>query len=372
MKRKHFKFDSKHLTDFVVVDERRDNISLYPHTQQLAKLHVALYKEFRAPLSQIIARVNRYSDDFKKIVRYYSAHAFCQFINSGRSDRLRLHCLLDPDKVAQVTIVQQITEHNKLGGSHQFRFYGGADFFPEIRLSGKRLVFSNHVLKRFNQRAHNLLTEELSAFLDIFFRSSVIGMTINDGQALVLPNMDEFLAFTYEETDSETFLTTCLDQSMVYDLRGSLPIRSFNLHYGEAYTQPKIRNWNPWAETIKYQTQWQRKKLIQPREVLPFKKDWPAKSKRIQPLVRSMGHNENSKLCFYDDIPGPGVFQLLPGYSMPRFEDPEFIVIHVKEGVQEKAADQGALVKSNAEACSKQNVIEVAERVKDQKNPQPK
>lgn len=168
MNQKTFKFNSDRLEKFIVLEERRDNIRLFPHTQQLEKLHQALDREFRAPLSQCISRVGKYSDDYWKILLWLSGNAFCHFINSGRPDRLRLCCLPGQDRVARITIVQQITEHTPLGACHRFKFYGGEDFFQEIYLSGKRLVFSNHALERFTQRAENILVEELSAFIDMF------------------------------------------------------------------------------------------------------------------------------------------------------------------------------------------------------------
>jgi predicted ester cyclase len=51
-----------------------------------------------------------------------------------------------------MTIVQQLTERTPLGRVHRFRFYGPDGFFPEIRLSGKRIAFADHVLQRFSQR----------------------------------------------------------------------------------------------------------------------------------------------------------------------------------------------------------------------------
>jgi len=64
MKRKHYNFDSKHLGNFKVEEESWGNVTLFPRTSQLPILHKALEKEFSAPLSQLVSRVNGLSEDF--------------------------------------------------------------------------------------------------------------------------------------------------------------------------------------------------------------------------------------------------------------------------------------------------------------------
>lgn len=245
MKIKHYRFDSQYLNNFIVVEERRGNLRFFPHTDQLPALHEALEKEFRAPLSQLISRVNNLSDDYWKITRKFAVSSFCHVFNSGRSDKLILFCLLDFNKLAQITIVQQITEHTPRGACHRFKFYGRSDFFPEIYMSGKRIVFANHVLERFKQRAHNVIWEDLQSFLFQFYGGPIIGMEINGGNALVVPTMDKFIAFTYQQSDTEFFITTCLDHSIVRKLKANLPAKTFNLHCSESFKRPKVRNWNP-------------------------------------------------------------------------------------------------------------------------------
>jgi hypothetical protein len=107
------------------------------------------------------------------------------------------------------------------------------DFFPEIHLSGKRLVFADHVLQRFSQRENNKVVEDVSSFLNYFFNSVIIGMLINKGEALIMPNIDAFLAFTYRESETELFITTCLSLNEINELKVRVPSKAFNLHYGE-------------------------------------------------------------------------------------------------------------------------------------------
>jgi len=323
---KHFKFNTKYLKDFVVVEERRGDISLFPHTGQLKVLHEALEKEFRAPLSRPISGVNAYSDDYWKIVRKLAVFAFCHLFNSGRSDKLCLFCLLDPNKVARITIVQKITEHTPLGACHRFMFYGGPDFIHEIRMSGKQLVFADHVLERFNQRAHNLVMDQLGSFLYLFFGSPIVGMSINNGKALVVSNIDEFLAFTYEVTDTKYIITTCLDQSIVHSLKLHLPAKAFNLHYSESFVRPKIRNWNPLGVMFNYEDKWAEKKPLEPLALPPLPEDWATKCRNIIPMARrTFGHGADSQLFFLDDLPGPLTIELPPGQVLTQFNEAAFL-----------------------------------------------
>ena len=145
----HAPFQSLYRDNFQVVEERRGKIRLYPHTEQLSVLLNALNSEFYSRLPPRIARVDHRADGFHKITLKHSAIMFCGFINGTRADELRLYALPDPDLVYRLTVVQQLSENARQGVSHRFRFYGGEDFFPEIHLSGKRLVFTDHVLQRF-------------------------------------------------------------------------------------------------------------------------------------------------------------------------------------------------------------------------------
>lgn len=319
MKPKHYSFDSKHLRDFEIEKESWGNVTIFPRTSQLPALHQALDKEFRAPLSQLVSRVNAHSDDFWKIVRRACVFGFCHYINSGRPDKLRLFCLPDPNKVARITIVQQITRYEAKGPIHSFGFYGGEDFFLEIRLSGRKLLFTDHVLQRFQQRADNLIVEELGAFLNILFNSCVVGMKVNRGEALILPQHNEFLAFTYRKDPSEYVITTCLSKEEVYDLKTQLPAKTFNFHYGESFQPPKVRNWNPLADMVRYEAEWRNKKPLEPVG-FSYDKEWSEICNNFIHAMRDAGYTGDSKLHFIDDIPGPHTLATKPGQSLLKFD----------------------------------------------------
>jgi hypothetical protein len=99
--------------------------------------------------------------------------------------------------VSHVSIVQQITESHPLGRVHRLRFYAGPDYFPEIRISGKRVAF-------------------------------------------VLPWHCSLLAFTYKETPEEYFLTTCLTVKEINSLEKCHPVQAPTPHYGPDFVRPRV------------------------------------------------------------------------------------------------------------------------------------
>lgn len=151
-------------------------------------------------------------------------------------------------------------------------------------------------------------------------------MSINNGEALILPNLDAFLAFTYRESETELFVTTCLSLNEINELKVRLPSRAFNLHYGESFSEPTIRNWNPLAAMLDYEKQWQQKQPLMPIEILDFDKDWSKQCRKVKFIVdKRMGHSADSKLVFLDDIPGPYSIDMKAGETNQKFNESEFI-----------------------------------------------
>src|SRR6188768_4106200 len=145
---KHLPFESVYRENFEVVEQRVGKVSIYPHTEQLARLLRALNLEFYGALPARIARVDKRADDFHKIILKHSAMYYAVGVNALRKDKLRLYFLPDGDGVTRIAIIQQVTRHTPIGAAVHFNFYGGEAFSPEIRLSGKRMVFAQHVLNR--------------------------------------------------------------------------------------------------------------------------------------------------------------------------------------------------------------------------------
>ena len=233
---RHIDFDCVFRPNFAVVEERRGKVRLYPHTEQLPLLHRALDYEFKTALPDRIARTDKRGDGFRKNLLKHAAIMFCNCFNAGRTDGLQLHALPDRDLVTRLTIVQQATTETRRGPLHRFKFYGGADFFEEIRLSGRRVAFTDHVLQRFCARVPNNVGEDLSYLLLAFYGTPLIALPVGPGLAFIVTYMDSILAFPFELEDGEIVLTTCLTINEMNSLERQLPPLAFNLHYGETCT----------------------------------------------------------------------------------------------------------------------------------------
>lgn len=320
---KHLPFESPYRPDFDVVEQRQGNLSFYPHTEQLPLLLRALTLEFHGALPRRIGRVDARDSDFHKIVLKHAALMFCNGINGSRPDELRLFSLLNPDRVAEVALVQRITETTRRGPCHRFRFYARDDFFPEICLSGKRLVFADHVLQRFCARVPHHVGEDVSNFLVTFFGSPVVAMPVGPGRAFILPYLESILAFTYSETDTEFFVTTCLTLNEINSLSAELPPETFNLHYGPDFTRPAFRHWWPTRWALDLYRCWERKIPLPVLATAPAKSEWHRLANWVKGSVVKKGHGPGSRLCFLDHVPGPCAFEIKPGQQEPRFNELE-------------------------------------------------
>ena len=269
---KHSPFQSIYRENFEVVEQRQGNLTFYPHNDQLPILARALNFEFYGGLPPKLARVDHRADGFHKIALKTAALMFGGYINGGRADQLRLFYYLTPDLVAKITLVQQITEHTRRGLHHRFRWYGTHEFFPDIYLSGKQLIFSDHVLQRFRARVPECVSDDMSTFLMLFFGTPIISMSVGPSRAFILEYMDSILAFTYEETASEYIVTTCLTIHEINTLIVELPPVAHNLHYGPAFTPPRLRHWFPTKYMHKLHECWKRKVPFAP----PLPKPPPA------------------------------------------------------------------------------------------------
>src|ERR1051325_875431 len=183
---KHVPFDSIYRADYEVVEQREGNTSLYPHTGQLPVLARAMDLEFHGALPPRIARVDARADGFHKILLAHSAMLFCGAVNGSRNENLRLIHLPTPDLVTRVAVVQQLTTTTPRGLCHRSRFYTRDGFLPDIHLSGKRLVFSDHVLQRFSARAPDKIGSDLTTFFLVFYGSPLVAMPVGPGRAFVV------------------------------------------------------------------------------------------------------------------------------------------------------------------------------------------
>ncbi len=321
---KHVPFQSIYRVDFEVVEEREGRTTFYPHRSQLPLLLRALNLEFYGALPGRIGRVDVRADVINKIVLRRTALMFCSSVNGARTDQLRLFALLNPDFVTKVAIVQQITEHTHRGDCHRFCFYAGADFFPEIRLSGRRVVFADHVLQRFSTRVPNNVGTDLSMLLLTFFGSPCLALPVGPGRAFIFPYQDSLLAFPFHESETEYFITTCLTINEMNSFSRELPPQALNPHYGNTFTRPQIRHWLPTKWMMDFHESWERKiPLPPPREELPKRFNWHWVANWYPGHIRDSGHGPGSRLLFMDHVPGPCCLEFLPDQAEPRVNELE-------------------------------------------------
>ena len=320
---KHLPFQSPYRPAFEVVEQRQGPLRLYPHTDQLPLLLRALNLEFYGGLPGYIARVDERGDALHKLMLKQAALTFCSLVNGSRQDELRLFSLLAPDLVCRVTIVQQTTCDTPRGPIHSFRFYGGEEFFPEIYLAGKRVLFADHVLQRFSRRVPNPLGADVTFLLMSFFGCPPVSMGVGKGRAFICQHWDTVVAFTYTETDAEILLTTCLTVNEMNSLTLDVPPRRFHLHYGPAYTRPRIHNWLPYDYARLLYRRWEQKAPLSPPRQLPRPGDWGEIAAHIRDNLIADGHGPTSRVRFVDDIPGPQELECRPGEVYPEFDEAE-------------------------------------------------
>lgn len=318
---KHLPFQSNYRQEFAVVEQRIGNVTFYPHTEQLSQLHRALNLEFLGALPGRIARVDKRADGFHKILLRRAALMYCSMVNGARADDLLLYSMPDADMVSRLVIVQQMMEDTPLGRVHRFRFYGADGFFPEVRLSGKRIAMADHVRQRFSQRVPKPLGTDFTKLLQAFYGNNLMGLPVGPGRAFVVKYHDSILAFTYKESAEEYFLTTCLTVNEMSSLREERPVRSYYFHYGETFTEPANRP-EPVAEMKECIELWKQR--------TPFREDssqreakknsWPQLAQLVRDIVLVEGHGPGSQIAFLNLIPGPRLMEAYPLETCPEGE----------------------------------------------------
>src|ERR1051326_1698760 len=74
---RHWPFESKYLRDFEVVEECRNGLRLFPHTDQLPLLSKAIHREFEWGLTSRLANADHRADHWRKLQLRGAALAFC-------------------------------------------------------------------------------------------------------------------------------------------------------------------------------------------------------------------------------------------------------------------------------------------------------
>jgi hypothetical protein len=322
---KHEPFQSIYRPDLEVVEERQGRVRRYPHTEQLPNLHRALNLEFLNALPDHIARTDKRGNGFQKNLLKHAGMWFCNLFNAARMDGLHLQSLPDPDLVTRLTVVQQVTEETRRGLRHRFNFYGGAAFQPDIRISGRRLVFTDHVLERFSTRVPNKMGEHLVTLLLIFFGSPIIALPVGPGLAFIMGYQDTLLAFPFELEDDELVITTCLTIHEMNSLQRHIPPLAFNAHYGAAYAVPRIRHWLPTKWMADAYTKWERKApLPPPQPAISSTLRWHRVAHMLKDIEVAKGHGPGTTFSFLDHVPGPYAVEFPPSQPEPHVDERQF------------------------------------------------
>jgi hypothetical protein len=135
--------------------------------------------------------------------------------------------------------------------------------------------------------------------------------------------MDSLLAFPYKETEDGFFVLTCLTVNEINSLPTELPPHTLNLHYGEAFARPKLRNWIPMKLFKDVHERWQKKNPVPPP--LPQTHDPNWRWKKVALWLKNMAVTEGRKpdlrLCFLDHVPGPVTMEFATGMADTGYDE---------------------------------------------------
>lgn len=309
---RHWPLESVYLRDFEVLEERQHGRRLFPHTEQLPALSRAVDLEFYGGLPGRLAATDARGDSFRKLQLRELARGFCSVLNAARPDHLHVQPYYTPELVAQIGVVQQVSESGPGGMRHSFRQFRGQEFLPDIHLSGKRIVFSTHAIDRFGERAVTQYSHQVVELVRAFFFSVGAVLELNGtGPALAFRWGGSVAVMPFEETANEFFILTTLGVNEVRSLALLDPPRVLHLHYGAAYTPPATRNFDPSDEIAALVKRW--------REQAPLKRESPADWERlrqkrwfmlapqVKTVLQAKGYTEATRMFFHDDLHGPNI-----------------------------------------------------------------
>lgn len=306
---KHLPFQSAYRESFQVVEERRGNFSLYPHTEQLPLISRALNHEFYSALPHRVAQTDHRGDMFRKMCLSSGATIFCSHIHRDRPDDVLLFHYETPEFVSKVAIVQHIKESTSQGLVHRFRLFSGTEFLPDIHLNGRRIAFAGHVFDRFSERVPHREGEWIRDLFGSFYGGYMFRMPINGGHAFVVPFLGSAITYTFKEKDDEYFITTCLSVNETHGLKLEDPAELMYLHYGREFTPPADKkNWNsqPYAEEL-FQF-WQDLLPVERVDHPPEAEDtWMRYARIIRNVTEQDGFPEGSWMEFLHHVHGPAV-----------------------------------------------------------------
>ena len=318
---KHLPFHSIYRENFEVVEERQGHVRLFPHTAQLPIIHRALNLEFLGPLPGKLSRLDHRAKDLDLITRRTAAMLYCGVVNAARRDQVLLINLPDRQRVNRIAVVQHLRKETRLGLCHRFRFYAGPDFFPELYLNGKRIVFSDHAVDRLTTRIPGNLGSDLCDLLLTFYGTPMISVPLAGGRAFFVSLPPSLAAFPYKESEHEFFITTCLTIDQLHSFEVEFPPHAYNWHYDPVFTPPSVRHWSPTAAMAAFRKIWEHKAPIPEQKEAPKSIPWSRMAQWLPEISRREGHGPGSRIRFTDGVCGPSEVVYLPDQAEPAINE---------------------------------------------------
>lgn len=262
--------------------------------------------DFLSPLPRKFRKADHRAKNSLKHYVHSLAAGYWGLFNEARIDRIQLHPLPDFGLVTRITIVQRITLKGQHGNVHYFKFYGGKEFFLEIRLGGKRVMITSHLLDQFCERFPGNPGAGLTDLLAILFAHPWMTAMVNGGEALITPYEETFFAFPFEESGTEFLLKTCLTVNQINSFAKLLPPIVYNHHYSAKYSPPINRHWSPEMVMELCYRAWISRITMKPTaKPLPKGKTWASVANLIVDEFKREILGVNTRFVFMDNIPGP-------------------------------------------------------------------
>jgi len=305
-------FESRFLLDYAVVEERHSYLRRFPATEQLPTLSKAINKEFEAGLTTRLATTNGRADHWRKLHLKDAVWTFCQVLNNARPDHLQVVPYYTPELVAQIALVQRITESGPGGLLHRFRFFRNDDYLPDVYLSGSRPVWTTHCFDRYGERSAWVKNYAMNQMLADMLHTVMIPVLIN-GQSLALAfsvaNTVAAVPFEIDEQTDDIRLLTTLSPDGRSTMEPTDALPPLNWHYGPEYKMPEPFTFAHAAHRQELLKKWnEQTPQVTPHDIENLKRrSWVSMVQAIPHLMPDRGYTPQTRVNFIDGIHGPSV-----------------------------------------------------------------
>jgi hypothetical protein len=313
---RHWPFASKKLENFEVIEERHKQYRLFPHTDQLPVLSEIINQEFAAGLTTRLAATDARADGYRKLQLSEAAFVFCTCLNGARSDHLHVQPFYTPDMIAQIAIIQQITELAPEGNRHWFRQFRDKAFLPDFYLSGKHIVFSTHALERFGERTTIPSLNNVVQMWGELLRNPLFVLQLNGNElALTVGSAGTVAAMPFKETEDEMFILTTLGPKQINLLEPLEPPRQLHIHYGREFSPPPLNRVEVDGCVNVLLKYWREKKPPDnnaEREKTFRGTSWTHFVQLAQGILREKGYTDQTNVRFRNGLYGPSFESTCP------------------------------------------------------------